>query len=407
MTNRIERGLEGGEIHSGGVVTTRPPFRTFVDTTLTPAQLQWLYDATASRLHQFHDRWFDPAHFLKMLQDSVRQGDGYHGRAPVGKEKECFAMSELKVAYAHGQRHVTEMVRYLKYRFEFAVYPKRRVLKPFPIVLVVEPTSICNLRCVMCFIADPRLSQNPTLNGMMRLELFRRIIDEAAEHGLNSLVMASRGEPLLNKAFPEMLDYAKRRGILDIKINTNATRLTPELSRRILAADPDLVVFSVDTAEPEVYGQIRVGAKFDQVLHNIQTFAAIREQEFPKNRTITRATMVVLREEQRIEQSRDFWLHYVDEVGVNQVFERLNIYDRPEKDTAVPCSLLWERLYVWWDGTTNPCDMDYLSHLSPGKLEEGVTISSIWRGPQMRALRDKHLDGMKNRCDPCNRCNGF
>ena len=321
----------------------RPPYRTFAGEPLTPEELQQLLTATESLVDRVHDAWFDRAHFLAILRNSLQAHDGFHGRAPVGKEKDRFAMSELRTAHRHGRQDPLQMVRYLKYRYEFAVYPKRRILKSFPIILVVEPTSVCNLRCPMCFIVDPRLSRNRELNGMMQMPAFRGLIDEGVHHGLNSLVMASRGEPTLNPAFPDMLAYARRQGVLDIKINTNATRLTPELSRNILAADPDLVVFSVDTANREVYGQIRVGADFDQVLANIRSFVEIRDREFPGNRTITRAAMVTTRPDQQVEDSREFWLTIVDEVGVSQVFDRLHIYELPEKTTTVPCSLLQQR----------------------------------------------------------------
>ena len=104
---------------------------------------------------------------------------------------------------------------------------------------------------------------------------------------------------------------------------------------------------------------------------------------------------------------RAFWLKYVDEVGVCPVFERVNIYDLPEKDILDPCTLLWERLYIWWDGTVNPCDVDYLSKLSPGAVHEAESISSIWTGEKMHALRERHLNDLKNTCGPCNRCTGY
>ncbi|MEK7783695.1 MAG: hypothetical protein AAB279_07190, partial [Candidatus Binatota bacterium] len=56
---------------------------------------------------------------------------------------------------------------------------------------------------------------------------------EAAENDLCSIVLASRGEPTLHKELPEMITYARSKGIIDIKLNTNATRLTPELSRKL------------------------------------------------------------------------------------------------------------------------------------------------------------------------------
>ena len=42
-----------------------------------------------------------------------------------------------------------------------------------------------------------------------------------------------RGEPLLNSKLPEIIDYAKQKGILETMINTNATKLNEEMSEKI------------------------------------------------------------------------------------------------------------------------------------------------------------------------------
>ena len=33
---------------------------------------------------------------------------------------------------------------------------------------------------------------------------------------------------------------------------------------------------------------------------------------------------------------------------------------------TVPCSELWSRLFIWWDGKVNPCDYDYKSVFQNG-----------------------------------------
>ena len=48
---------------------------------------------------------------------------------------------------------------------------------------------------------------------------------------------------------------------------------------------------------------------------------------------------------------------------------RWDTYNNTPDGVNSPCMYLWERMYVWFDGTTNPCDVDYKSELSMGKLD--------------------------------------
>ena len=49
-------------------------------------------------------------------------------------------------------------VDYLIYRYKFKNYNKNGIIPDFPLYLLVEPTSICNLRCSMCFQIDKTFS---------------------------------------------------------------------------------------------------------------------------------------------------------------------------------------------------------------------------------------------------------
>ena len=319
-------------------------------------------------------------------------------------EKRSFSQSELINC-----RHypVFRQVDYLIYRYRFNEYPRRRILHDFPLVLLIEPTSVCNLRCIMCFQADFGLSKNKKFMGFMDFGLYRRLIDESAERGLSAVVLASRGEPTLHPRFADMVAYARERGILDVKINTNATKLTKEYSRRLLAAGPNTVVFSVDSAEKEDFERIRVGAKFEKVVDNIRTFKKVREEEFPHVPLRTRISMVVVDDKQDCDAARRLWAPLVDEFAIGRAIDRVGIYESPRVAEARSCSLLWERLYVWWDGTVNPCDEDYLSRLSPGMIDEDSGIQAAWLGQAMQRLRERHLRGEKNCLHPCDRCPGF
>lgn len=323
----------------------------------------------------------------------------------LGFEKKSFSNTELAVAM---RQKPEDRLKYLLYRYRFNFYPRQKIVPDFPILLAIEPTSICNLRCVMCFQADKSFSSDKSVLGHMTMETFRRVIDEGVVNGLCAIVLASRGEPLLHRQIGEMVAYAKQRGILDVKLNTNATQLTADKSRELLRAGLDTLVFSIDSHIAEEYERIRPPAKFDRVLGNIELFHKIRKEEFPESHTRTRVSAVQLDNRQNIEEARQFWKDKVDEFANRWVIDRLNIYDFNETEHSRPCSLLWERLYVWYDGLVNTCDEDYRSLMKLGKYDgTNFSIKDLWHSSRMQEFRRKHLAGEKNSISPCDKCHGF
>lgn len=322
----------------------------------------------------------------------------------LGFDKVSFSRTELRVA---AKLWPTQTVKYLLYRYRFNHYPRHHKLTEYPLLLAIEPTSVCNIRCTMCFQVDEDLSKNRELMGFMNYDLYKRVIDESAENNLCAVVLASRGEPLLHKDICRMIRYAKECGILDVKLNTNVTRLTPERSRALLDSALDTLVFSVDAAVKEDFEAIRVGAKFDKIVENIETFNEIRRKEFPHSSTRTRISMVLIDDGQDVESAMQFWKEMVDEFAFRWAIPRVHIYRQGNHTAQRPCSLLWERLYIWWDGIVNPCDEDYLSKLSPGRIDTDTTIKQIWQGEQMQEYRRQHLLSAKNQLHPCDKCPGF
>lgn len=291
---------------------------------------------------------------------------------------------------------------YLIYRYKFRNYPATRHASEFPPYVLIEPTSICNLRCVMCFQVDTTFTEKQYM-GRMPWDLFTKAVDEVAENGCQAVTLASRGEPTLHPQLGEMLAYIRDKGILDLKVNTNATRLTEPLTRQIIEAGVSELVFSVDAGTKETYERIRVKGRFDRVVENIRRFKAIRDAEYPNAKTTTRIAGVKVDDDQDIDQMVTFWKQHVDEVSIKPATERWDSYNNEVNDLQTSCAQLWERIYVWYDGTLNPCDFDYKSFLSVGNLND-MTIKEAWRGEAYAKLREAHLEKQRSRCFPCDRC---
>jgi len=292
--------------------------------------------------------------------------------------------------------------RYLFYRYRYETYPQRKILDDFPPCLQVEPTSVCNYRCVFCYQIDEDFTKKGSGHmGMMTLETFKRIVDEAAGR-CEAVTLASRGEPLICPKIEEMLKYASGK-FLALKLNTNAWFLDEGKSHAILQADMNTVVFSADAASEPTYSQFRVGGTLERVVKNVERFQQIRAKHFPKSRTITRVSGVQVPGTPNLDQMERVWGDLVDQVAFVKYNPWENTYEQPVNEIATACSDLWRRMFIWWDGIVNPCDVDYKSTLAVGKATER-RLSDLWKSDGYQRLRARHLEKQRSQCSPCNRC---
>lgn len=298
-------------------------------------------------------------------------------------------------------------VDYLSFRHTFRNLALKKEVTPFPLYLLIEPTSICNLRCIMCFQTDKSFGGEKSFMGRMGLDLFKNIIDQAYEGGTKAITLASRGDPTLNKNLSSMLEYTKGK-FLEVKLNTNGILLNDELSRSILSNEVTDLVFSIDSYEKENYEEIRKKAKFDKVVANIKRFMKIREEEFPDHRTTVRVSGVKVDEKQNKNAFNEFWARLVDYNVLVDMQERWDTYNNSPlpSEMLLPCGDLFERMYVWWDGKVNPCDVDYKSTLEVGDVNK-QSIKEIWNGTKYSALRKKHLQGLRREYSVCAKCDAW
>ena len=295
-----------------------------------------------------------------------------------------------------------ELPRYLFYRYRYEVFPQQKVLDDFPPCVQIEPASICNYRCVFCYQTDSKFTDPGNGHmGMMPLGLFKEVIDQV-EGRCEAVTLASRGEPLINRHIENMLDYARGK-FLAFKINTNAWFLDEKKSHAILEAGVSTLVISADAASEPLYSQLRVNGKLKRVVENVARFQDIRQKHYPKSKTITRVSGVKVSEGQSLNDMDSFWGDLVDQVAFVAYNPWENTYQRPINHISTPCSDLWRRTFVWFDGTVNPCDVDYKSTLAVGTVKT-TPIESIWKNEKYSRLRSAHLMGQRNRVYPCNRC---
>src|SRR5205823_311220 len=98
---------------------------------------------------------------------------------------------------------------------------------PWRITLDTNPDT-CNLHCIMCEEHSPHseLQQKRKAEGrprrLMPAHLARRIIAEAAQHGLREVIPSTMGEPLLYESFEDIVDACRAHGVM-LNLTTNGT----------------------------------------------------------------------------------------------------------------------------------------------------------------------------------------
>ncbi|HIH13209.1 MAG: hypothetical protein A3C43_05935 [Candidatus Schekmanbacteria bacterium RIFCSPHIGHO2_02_FULL_38_11] len=289
-----------------------------------------------------------------------------------------------------------EMQKYGEYRRKWEEYPMQRIVDRFPIHLDIEATSACNLKCPFCITTHANFK-----NGLMQYGIFKTIIDEGSEKGLYSLKLNWRGEPLIHPKLPEMIAYAKGKGIVDVFMNTNAALLTEEKSRKLIDAGIDRIIISFEGYEKELYESQRVGAVFEKTVENIRRFMAVRK-ELKKSFPWVRIQTVMLEElKAKREEYAGFWGEFVDEVAYVDLKNEVNRIAVGESDWV--CPQLWQRLTISWDGRIMPCVNDTFCNMCLGKIPE-MNIERAWKSEKLEKMRGLHAEGLAHTIESCLDC---
>jgi MoaA/NifB/PqqE/SkfB family radical SAM enzyme len=307
--------------------------------------------------------------------------------------------------------------RFRAYRAGWRENPKRAIREKLhdsyvrktgnpPMCVDIEVAAVCDLACAFCYrqwIATP--------DKLMDETLCYRLIDECAEMGVPSVKFTWRGETLLHPMLPKFVDYAKRAGVLETLVTTDAVTLTEETSRALVEAGLDVLVYSFDGGNKETYEKMRVGRfhenKFEDVYENIRRFARIRsdmESQWPITKIQMILTQDTFKEQDEFEA---LFSDCVDDVSVKAYTERggrledldpaigqrletyLDGHALP-RDSAhwrdmdgnifvahgrLACEQPFQRLMVAYDGTVCMCCYDWGTEYPIGFVDERALIS--------------------------------
>lgn len=289
------------------------------------------------------------------------------------------------------------------------------MFKRFPTMIIIDVTNLCNLRCPVCPVT---FAMNRT-RGLMGLDTFRAMIDDVNAHGKKPAIYFNfSGEPTLNKALPDMIAYAAERGH-DTFVSTNATKLTPEMSERLVRSGLRRINLCMDGFSKESQESYRINSNFEQVKAGIEEFLAIRKRVGGKFPMTILQTLLTSKSEPEIPAL----LAWAREIGFDKVrlktfslgsytsdefksrYEHFLPVDatlRRHADESVSnvCTVPMYQTVVFWNGQLGLCCIDYDQMVKlPNVLEQGFT-KAYMSDEAARARRD----GYAKRFDICQNC---
>ena len=320
------------------------------------------------------------------------------------KKKIIFNLNKHEELYCSKLFDANRLFKYLIFRYKFRESGLKKIAFDLPLYLLIEPVSSCNLKCPFCFQIDKSFTRKPFM-GVMKMDLFKKILDEANEFGVGAITFASRGEPTLHKQLTEMLLYASNKeNIFEIKINTNGTFLNEKLIHDIFKSRVTQLVISADHYEKNNYERLRKGSNFEKTIKNVDNLFRIRNEQYPNSCTEIRVSGVDADKNIDRKAFKDFWIKRSDHVSIALPLERWDTYkNNIHNDISDPCEKLWDRMYIWFDGKVNPCDADYKSYLSFGNVSKN-TLKEVWNSEKINSLRKDHLNNERLKIKPCDRC---
>jgi len=287
----------------------------------------------------------------------------------------------------------------------FFDYKRRsQTVHSMPLRLWVESASCCNLKCVMCPNKDFRADEK----GLMRIELFRKIVDECC-HFVGDIYLHHRGEPLLNPALFDMIRYANAAGVRT-RFHSNGTLLNAEKAEQLLEAGPKMVSFSVDGFTHETYERIRVGAVFEKTVENIERFARLRKSKGLKAPYIV-IEKIRFKGEQASAADVDATRRRFLDAGVDEIIEKEEYVWAQESapecsagPSLAACTFAWYAMVICWNGKVTPCPQDFDARMVMGDASKD-SLKDIWNGEAYRTLRRRYVEDIQSLvlCRKCDR----
>jgi wyosine [tRNA(Phe)-imidazoG37] synthetase (radical SAM superfamily) len=285
--------------------------------------------------------------------------------------------------------------------------------KIVPRIVQIEPIFGCNASCVMCVIDMPTKRKK----GIMSMDLFMKIVGDLLPYKdkIGQIDLFGLGEPLMDKHIFDRIRYLKGKVMRGVGISTNADLLDDKKQDILLDSGIDTVIFSIESTKKEIHERIRRNTDFDRVVRNANKIIEKRNQRNLKTKFVFRFINQKINEG-GWEEYKNYWACRIDKNKGDQInlytahdwvgeIKNHMIESRKADVEAMKCYQIFERMFIFCDGTMSMCSCDlHHPYMPVGNVTKANSID-VYNGNKMREIREIHLSGNKNTIEICNNCN--
>lgn len=293
---------------------------------------------------------------------------------------------------------------------------------PAPFTLRIDPSGACNFKCVFCPCnrSDYKAKER---HRIMSWEVFQHALDgmkewaaiDAAErpgqeHSLKVVDFHGFGEPLLNPLLPDMIRAVKEAKVCrEIRLVTNGSLLTPELSQKLIDAGLDLCRVSIEALDYEDYSCLTgVDISPDRIIQNMSDYFQLSRNR--GCRLSAKIVSIALKSKEDAERFHRIYdpitdYSFIEEIGeiwpgfsIGTANDGRHIHggdkafspDAESRDRRI-CTSPFTEMQIHADGMVSPCCSDWSRELAYGSIME-ESLNTLWHGKRLKAQLLKHLD---------------
>lgn len=337
-----------------------------------------------------------------------------------------------------------DKIKFKEYREEWFRRPKEFDAGDKPLAVNCELVSTCNLACTMCYTITDKF-QNSVVGAqrIMPWKIVKKIIDDVADNDIFNISFSWRGESTIWRdkdekgnqlTFPDVLQYARDRGIPEITCLSHGQLIDKKMAEKIVLAEPTWLSFSIDGLY-EDYKKIRtppnkIGTSYDAFVKITETIVNIHnfKKKYNLKRPQIRTNTVFPAIKEYPEKYRDYFETIgVDLITVNEILD-YRFHDMPDEmiNQNWACPHPFQRLTISANGIIVPCTGAYNEEegLVVGKYAgtenktirdfEGKEVSSsledfdllgAWKSNKLNHIRQLHANNLRTEISPgCRNC---
>lgn len=294
-----------------------------------------------------------------------------------------------------------------------------------PFTVLIEPSSLCNFRCIQCFQSIKTDSYFIKNRSNMPMHRFQRIIEQLqAWPGPKAKVLklSLYGEPLVNSEFCEMLRLAREADIAErIETTTNASLLSPEIAEQLVDNQLDYARVSIYASDQIKHRDV-TGSDMDihKIHENLRVLQGIKKNKGSVKPFVSCKMLDSYGEENEL--FIGMYQDVADEIYIDKPHSWIKVdgadfitsyykddmkvvTDDLENNSTrrIACPMAFTTMAVRSNGDTSPCCVDFIGGTNLGNIDES-TLQEIWNSDNWYDFQKMQLENRKHENYACARC---